>query len=388
MELDKHLNDLPLTRTHPHNLQQFFGSTEMLPMWVADMEFAVSDSIQKALTERITGSGFAYEYRPDAFFTALKKWYAQRYHLEISKEEIIFSPSITSSIALILEQLTETGDGVIIQPPVFMEFRDVIRKTRRTVIKNPLKKTEGRYSIDFDDLREKAGQPNTKALILCSPHNPVGRVWSKEELEQVITICKEQDIYLIADEIHKDIILFNNRFTSALQFRDRYEKILVCTSEAKTFNLPGISDSMLIIPDTELRTRLSKIFKRYNLGRTNALTRVAQQTAYEKGGPWLDELVATIENNIRLIENTLKKSGSKIRLQRPEGTYQVWLDFSALFDDSKKMFQVITQKSGVAMNAGHWFGREGALYMRMNIGTSGEKVQLAIDKIINAEKEL
>lgn len=249
-------------------------------------------------------------------------------------------------------------------------------------IKNPLKLVGKKYQIDFQDLEEKAKLEKSKALIICNPDNPVGRVWSKEELDQVIRICKENDMLLISDEIHKDIILFNNKYTSVLDFRSDYEKIVVCTSEAKTFNLCGIADSMVIVPNESIKNSMSNTFKKYNLGRTNALTRIALEAAYNDEKYWLNEVLKTVEENVKTIERELENS--KIELIKPEVTYQVWLDFRKVFNDTKEMFNHIIENSGIGLNVGHWFGREGALFMRMNIATSNEKVTDAIKRIIKA----
>ncbi len=382
MNLDQKLNHLPLTKSRPNTLESLFRKTDIIPMWVADMEFQIAMPIQDALIRRISNSGFGYEYKPDSFFLAQKKWYQQNYQVDVIKEHIIYSPTITTTISILIEKFTSESDGIIIQPPVFMEFRDVIRNTNRRIIKNPLKLTKKQYQIDFNDLELKAKSENNKILIICNPHNPVGRVWTKEELKQVIRICKENDLLLISDEIHKDIILFDNQFTSVLQFINDYEKIVVCTSEAKTFNLCGIADSMAIIPNEDIRKTISTTFKKYNLGRTNALTRVALESAYNKGQSWLKEVVNTVEKNIKSIESELESS--KIELIKPEGTYQVWLDFRKVYKDTKEMFNHLTENSGIGLNAGHWFGREGALFMRMNIATSNEKVTYAIKKITKA----
>ena len=384
MKLDKKLDRLPLTKTNPDTLNSLFGREDIIPMWVADMEFEIDASIQKALIQRISNSGFGYEYKPESFYEAQREWYKNHYDLDLNREHILYSPSITTSIAVIIENFTSEKDGIIIQPPVFMEFKDVIRTTKRRIIKNPLKIVNGHYEIDFEDLENKARSENNKILILCNPHNPVGRVWKKEELKKIVSICKENDILLISDEIHKDIILFDNQFSSLYQYVNSWNKIIVCTSEAKTFNIPAISDSMVIVENESLRKIIKQTFKKYNLGRTNAVTRIAWETAYVKGETWLTELILTIESNVRLIDKELKKSNSKIGLIQPEGTYQVWLDFREIFTDTKEMFHQVTERSGIGINAGHWFGREGALFMRMNIATSKEKVQYAIRQIVKS----
>ena len=382
MKIDNKLKELPLTKSNSKTLESLFGKTNIEPMWVADMEFQIAKPIQKSLIERISNSGFGYEYKPDSFFDAQKKWYHKNYGIELNKNHIIYSPSITTTISVLIENFTSESNGIITQPPVFMEFRNVIRNTKRRIIKNPLKLIEKQYQIDFQDLEEKAKLENNKILIICNPHNPVGRVWTKEELSQVVRICKENDLLLISDEIHKDIILFNNQFTSAVHFINDYEKIVVCTSEAKTFNLCGIADSMAIIPNEEIKKSISNTFKKYNLGRTNALTRVAMESAYNEGQSWLEEVINTVEKNIKSIETELENS--KIELIKPEGTYQIWLDFRKVYKDTKEMFTHLTENSGIGLNAGHWFGREGALFMRMNIATSNEKVIDTIKKIKKA----
>lgn len=387
MKIDDKLNELPLTKSNPRTLESLFGKANIEPMWVADMEFQIAKPIQESLIERASNSSFGYEYKPDSFFKSQKKWYAKNYGINLNKNHVIYSPSITTTIAILIENFTLESDGIITQPPVFMEFRDVIRNTKRKIIKNPLKLINKQYQIDFQDLEEKAKIESNKILIICNPHNPVGRVWNKKELSRIVKICKENDLMLISDEIHKDIILFDNQFTSAINFIDDYDKIVVCTSEAKTFNLCGIADSLTIILNEEVNKSISNTFKKYNLGRTNALTRVALESAYNHGQSWLKEVISTIEVNINSIETELENS--KIELIKPEGTYQVWLDFRKVYKDTKEMFNHLTENSGIGLNAGHWFGREGALFMRMNIATSNKKVINAIKMLkkaaLNAE---
>ena len=227
MELDKNLNSLPLTKSNPSTLESLFGTTDIIPMWVADMAFEIAKPIQESLIKRVSNSGFGYEYKPDAFFDAQKKWYRTNYQIQLEKSEILYSPSITTTIAVAIENFTDINDSIIIQPPVFMEFREVIRKTKRKITKNSLKLVGKQYQIDFKDLKEKAALAHNKMLIICNPHNPVGRVWTKDQIEQIVGICKENNLLLVSDEIHKDIVLFNNKFTSVLQFKNEYDNIIV-----------------------------------------------------------------------------------------------------------------------------------------------------------------
>lgn len=384
MKIDEKLSELPLTKTNPQSLESLFGETDLQAMWVADSEFEIARPVQEALIKRIANSGFGYEYKPASFYKAQRDWYKNQYNVVLIKEQFFFSPSIPATITIAIENLTAKGDGIIIQTPVWSKFKEIIRRTRRKVVKNPLKLSNGQYEIDFDDLAEKAKAENNKILILCNPHNPVGRVWTREELDKIIAICKQHDLLLISDEIHKDIILFDNHFTSLLSYAATFDKLIICTSEAKTFNFCGILDSIGIVPNEIIRKSIQNTLKKYYLGRTNALSRVALETAYLEGDVWLQELVKTVERNILIIEEELKTSNSKIKLIIPQGTAQAWLDFRAVFSNTKEMLRQVTKKSKVALHAGHWFGREGALFMRMSIATSEQKVQDAIQKIINA----
>ena len=384
MKLDKKLQELPLVKTKPASLDHLFGGQDLQTMWVADSDFQIAAPIRQALIERITDAGFGYEYKPASLFEAQRKWYKKQYGVDLVQEEILYSPSIPTTLTFVLEELTSPGDGIIIQPPVWNDFRNIIRRTKRKVEKNLLQLVAGRYEIDFEDLEEKASAPHNKALIICNPHNPVGRVWTKTELSRIIDICRRHDLLLISDEIHKDIILFGHSFTSMLHYADTWDKLVICTSEAKSFNLPGILDSLAIIPNESIRKIVADTLKKYHLGRTNALSRVALETAYREGKAWLLELRQTIEENVLIIEEELNSANSSIKLIKPEGTFQVWLDFRAIFGDTKVMFKQVTQKSKVALNAGHWYGREGALFMRMNIATTGEQVRQGVRKVIAA----
>ena len=254
MKIDNKLKELPLTKSNPRTLESLFGKTDIQPFWVADMEFEIAKPIQDALIQRISNSGFAYEYKPESFFLAQKDWYKNKYQIGLNKEHLLYSPSITTTISILIENLTSENDGIIIQPPVFMEFRDVIRKTNRKIIKNPLKLVDRHYEIDFENLEEKAKLENNKILILCNPHNPVGRVWTKEELEKIIAICKENDLILISDEIHKDIILFDNQFNSILNYTEKWKNRILWVDdrpennvyERKAFESQGIEFSLAL----------------------------------------------------------------------------------------------------------------------------------------------
>ena len=380
MELDQKLNSLPLSRKNPEALQRLFGTNKISPFWMADMAFQVALPIQQALIERIAGSGLTYEYKPESFYEAQENWYRQQYGIQLKRSQVLTSPSITTSMALLLENFSDPQAGVIIQPPVFQEFKEVIRKTGRKLVKNPLQLVDQRYTMDLPQLAEVASRADNQVMIISNPHNPVGRAWTWDELKALVSICRKHQVLLISDEIHKDIVIFNHQFTSVLEFAEDYEDIIVLTSEAKTFNLAGISDSMAIVPSKSKYKALAVSLKKYNLGRTNPLLRVALEAAYTQGQEWLKALTQQTEKHVKTIERVL--TGSPIGLIMPEATYQVWLDFRQLNADAKVLFERIYRESGVGLSAGHWFGREGAGFMRMNIATSKEEIATALNAVL------
>ncbi|NLR89828.1 MalY/PatB family protein [Flammeovirga agarivorans] len=388
MNLDQKLSELPLIKTDKTLQKSLYGRDDLTTMWVADMDFQADPSIQRALTERIQNAGFGYEILSSSFKEAQKAYYQKQYHIDLNQEEVLYSPSIPTSISVIIDQLTKEGDGVIIQTPVFFEFKQILKKQKRNAVSNPLLYQEGQYLINFEDLEEKASDPNNKVLIFTNPHNPVGRVWTEGEIKKVIDICKRNNVLIISDEIHKDIILFDHHFTSLLKYKEDYDKIVIVTSEGKTFNFGGISDSMAIIPNEEIRFTIQKQFDILHFGRPNALSQVAVEAAYRNSKNWLASLKSAIEENYLLVKETLVSNQSKIKVTPLEGTYLLWLDFSKLFDHPNTMFTTVTNQTQLALNAGKWFGREGALFMRMNIATSREKVQDAISRLIEMEKSL
>ncbi len=385
MEIDFKLKELPLVKNKLETLDFLFGNAITMSMWIADMEFEIAQPIQQALIDRVSNSGFGYEYKPDSFFEAQKEWYKEKNRIQLNKNQIVYSPSIKTTIAILIENFTGENEGVIVQPPVYMEFGDAIESRNRSLVNNALELVDNRYYINFKDLEEKAKLAQNKVLIICNPQNPIGRVWTKGELKEIVRICKQNNLLLISDEIHKDVILFDHQFTSALQFIKDYNRIVVCTSESKTFNLCSIADSMAIIPEQTIRNSITDTLKKYNLVANNALTRVALEAAYKGGHIWLAEVLKTVEENVEIIKKAIENS--KIELIVPEGTYQVWLNFEKVYKNTEEMFNEITKKSGVALNAGHWYGSKGAMFMRMNIATSNEKVAKAITRIVEATEE-
>lgn len=277
------------------------------------------------------------------------------------------------------------GDGIIINEPVYYPFKNSILANGRKVADSPLKLENNRYYIDFEDLEEKAKDPNNKLYILCSPHNPVSRVWSKEELRKVGEICLKHNLIIIADEIHNDLVFSDHKHTMFASLDKRFEDIsLTTTSPSKTFNLAGFYASNLIIPNDELRAKVEDNLLANNIGNQGPLSMEAIITAYEQGGDWLDELLIYLKENIDFTKEFLNKNLPKAKVVETEGTYLMWLDFREYEKDGEKLERILIDKAGVALDGGTWFGEAGAGFMRFNIAGPREFIKDGLIKIANA----
>ncbi|NOY98491.1 MAG: pyridoxal phosphate-dependent aminotransferase, partial [Chloroflexi bacterium] len=358
MNFDEYIDrrEYPTMKWSKSFLAEHFGNAEAIPMSVADMDLKAPPAVIERLQKRVLHGIFGYEYRADSYFNALIAWYQNRYGWQINREHIESSPSILSAIAILVNQHSNEGDGVIIQPPVFFEFRMVIRSNHRKVIKNPLKLVDGRYQIDFEDLERKAVNPNNKVLILCSPHNPVGRVWTAAELRQVAEICKRHDVFVIADEIHGDFVFPPHRFVPYLSVA-KGENVAACVSPAKTFNISGMVDALTIIPSETHRQQFHEFAHRYQINKVNVFASAATEAAYREGGEWLDALLVYIQENVNFIREHLRQNDIGVSLIEPEGTFLAWLDFRELGLDAKMLDEFLARDAQIALAPGYWFGR-------------------------------
>ena len=389
MNFDEYVDrrEYPTMKWSKSFLAEHFGNAEAIPMSVADMDLKVPPAVIEQLHKRASHGIFGYEYRFDSYFDALVAWYLNRYGWKINREHIEPNPSILSAIAILINQHANEGDGIIIQTPVFFEFRMVIRSNHRKVVKNPLKLMAGRYQIDFEDLERKASNPNNKVLILCSPHNPVGRVWTEAELKQVAEICKRHDVFVIADEIHGDFSFPPHRFLPYLSVA-KGENAAACISPAKTFNLSGMVDALTIIPGEMHRQRFHEFAHRYQMNKVNVFASAATEAAYREGGEWLDALLGYIRENLDFIREHLRQNDSGVSLIEPEGTFLAWLDFRGLGLDAKALEKFLAQDAQIALAPGYWFGREGAGFARMTIGCPRDTVQKALNNLTLTAKKL
>jgi cystathionine beta-lyase len=366
-------------------LTEHFGNDEVYPFWVADMDFRAPDAVIDRLLERAEHGIYGYEYKPDSYFDALVNWYEDRHQWSIDQDHVEFCPSVLSAISILINQHSEEGDGVIIQPPVFFEFQIAIRSNNRKRAKNPLRVVDGRYQMDFEDLEIKAADPKTKILILCNPHNPVGRVWTRDELAQAGEICRKHGVLVISDEIHGDIVYRPYRYTPIASISEELaQHSVTCLSPAKTFNMAGMVDAMAVIASDQTREQFHAFTTRYQVRKTNVFALAGIEAAYSQGGEWLDQLLGYLQGNVDFVRSFLGENLPQVRLVEPEGTYLAWLDFRALGLGAKELARFLAQEAELALNAGYWFGREGAGYARMGIACPRSVLHEALSRLCDA----
>lgn len=342
-------------------LTKFFGSPDVLPFWVADMEFQAPPKVVESLVERAQNGVYGYESTPEGLSESIVQWYSKRRNWNINPDNICTSRGILNVIALLIQLHTKEGDGIIIQPPVFFEFRLVIRDNNREIVRNPLKVSNNQYQMDFDDLETKASAPKVKMLILCNPHNPVGRVWTKGELEKVNEICQRYNVLVVSDEIHGDIVYNKYAFTPFATLSEvAAQNSFICLSPAKTFNIAAVTDGLVIIANEKYRKQYIELTKRLLINKNNAFSSVAMETAYKNGTAWLDQLIIYLHENIEFMKNYLIEEMPEVEMSEPEGSFLAWLNFQHLNMEAKELEKFLSEKAKVALNSGYWFGREGA----------------------------
>lgn len=382
-------NQYPTMKWNAGFLNEHYGNPKAVPLSVADMDFMAPPAVVENLQKRAAHGIFGYEVKPDSYFEALAAWYQSRHGWQIDQQAVESCPSILNAVAVLINQHSNEGEGVILQSPVFFEFRMVVRSNGRRIVKNVLKLVDGQYQIDFDDLESKAANPKNKILILCNPHNPVGRVWTKAELEQMAAICMRHDVFVIADEIHGDFAFPPHKYVPYLSVSDSAARNgAACISPAKTFNLAGMVDALTIIPNQEYRLSFHDFAHRYQTNKINVFASTAIETAYKEGAGWLDELLVYLQGNVRLIKDYLAAKVDKVSLIEPEGTFLAWLDFRELELDAKALEKFLAHEAEIALSSGYWYGREGAGFARMTIGCPRSTIQKALDNLAVAAQNL
>ena len=355
---------------------------------VADMDFRVAPCIAEAIARRAAHGVYGYEAVPDGLLPALTGWLAARHGWRVDPDHVLRAPNVLNALAMAVNAFTRPGEGVIVQPPVFFDFADIIAENGRRMVENPLILRAGRYEMDLDGLARVAADPGTRMIFLCNPHNPVGRVWTRQELTRLGEICRAHDVLVVADEIHGDITFPGHAYTpfASLSAGDAANSV-TCLSPAKSFNIASCCSAFTVVPDAARRAALQAENSRLTVNKNNAFASAAMQAAYAGGGPWLDAVLAYLHGNLDLVRTRLARIGA-VELIEPEGTFLLWLDFRRLGLEPEALTAFLRGRAGWAVTRGIAFGPEGAGFARLNIACPRARLSAALDELETAITDL
>ena len=386
--------DTPIDRTHTWSIKHDFKkengkADDILPLWVADMDFRSPDSVVEALKKAVDHGIFGYSRADESYFDAVAAWYQKRHHLTLQPEWMTCTPGIVFALSIAVRAFTQEGDAVLIQPPVYHPFSRAILRNKRTLVENPLVLKDGHYEMDLEDLEQKVLDEHVKLMILCNPHNPVGRVWTREELTALADICLRHHVYVISDEIHGDFVWQGHEQTPYASISEEAcLHSMMCTAPSKTFNLAGMATSNLFIPDPEMRRKFRSELLDVGQENMNRLGLFACRAAYEGGGEWLDQLIGYLAGNLALVRDFCKNRVPQIQLVEPEGTYLAWLDCRELGMTDDELMAFFSDDAKVWLDPGTHSGEQGSGFMRFNLGSSRSVIAQALDQIEAAWKKL
>ena len=368
--------------------EMFFKKQDVLPMWVADMDFKTPDFIVDAVKQRAEHPVYGYTIRPESYYTSLINWIDKKHRWKIDKDWVIFSPGIVPAVNMAVMAYTKPGDKIIVQPPVYFPFFGAVKDNGRQLVNNQLKLNNGRYDMDFEDL-EKQIDSRTRMVIISNPHNPGGSAWTKEELTRLGEICIKHNLILISDEIHSDLAIPPNKHTVAANLSKEIAGVTVTMmAPSKTFNLAGMASSSVIISNEKLRNDFQIMLDRVHVGMGNLFGMVASEAAYTHGEEWLNQMLIYVKGNIDFMEEYISKNIPKVKMIRPEATYMVWLDFRELAMDNDTLKQFIIERAGLGLNDGPVFGPGGEGFQRINLACPRAYVEEAMNRLENAIKTL
>ncbi len=366
--------------------QNKFGRPDVIPLWVADMDFATPPAITKALIERASHPIYGYTHFPDSLYDSMANWIQQRYGWTIKHEWIVMCPGVVPSLNAAVQAFTKTDDSVIIQPPVYFPFFSAATNNSRKLLHNPLQLKNGRYVIDFEHLEQCAKQAHL--LLLCSPHNPVGRVWNEQELTRLLELAEKHNLIILSDEIHADLIYPGNRHHVLAAMTENSANIITAMAPSKTFNIPGLNLSALIVPDKKNRMAITQVFNTFHVSAANPFSITAFEAAYREGENWLEALMVYLRDTCDCVTAYLADHLPEIKLIKPEGTYLLWLDCRAMNMNDAQLEHFFIHEAGIGMNPGVQFGQvEGSGFMRLNIGAPRNTILKALEQIRNAAKK-
>jgi len=369
-------------------LESVFNHDDVIPMWIADMDFKSPDAINEALIERAKHGIYGYTAIDHDVKQAIMQWLERRHQWKVKEEWLAFSPGVVTSLHVAIQAFTEPQDKLLIQTPVYTPFFNVIEQHERTIMENPLIKENDHYKIDFDDFEEKLKQ-GVKAFVFCSPHNPVGRVWTKEELEEIGRLCIKYDVLILSDDIHGDLIFPGYKHIPIASISDDIaDQTMTFMSPTKTFNIAGLQASYAIINNEERRQAFEDFASKQGFHSLNTMGNIALEAAYKHGDKWLDELMEVLDSHKKYVIDQFNEHIPEITVIDAEGTYLLWIDFSYLGLDDEKLHKFLIEKANVGLNPGIDYGKAGSQFMRMNIACPRETLEKAVQQIIDAIKSL
>lgn len=372
-------------RQNTHSIKWSLEKSDIIPMWVADMDFKVPPAVTAAMVKKAEEGIFGYNTLSEEYYEAVCSWWKRRHNWCIDKNWIVFSPGIVTALNIILEAITVPGDSVIIQTPVYHPFYKVIKNNKCQLVENPLKLEQGKYSMDFQDLEHKITDKNVKVMILCSPHNPVGRVWKKDELKKLGDICIKHGVTVVSDEIHCDLVYGDNVHIPFASISDTFaENSITCTAPSKTFNLAGLQASNIVISKEELRKKVEDAFDRNTIGEPTSFAIDAVIAAYNESEQWVDELTSYIYGNYNYLKEYFKENIPQLKAAELQGTYLVWVDCSALGLKGKALRKFFMEKAKLWFNEGIMFGAAGNEFIRINIACPRSTLVEALDRMKKA----
>lgn len=361
-----------------------FGTDDVIPLWIADMDFRVAKPIEDALADKARQGIFGYVSRPEEYWDSLCRWQKRRNNWEIDKSLLSFSSGVVPSLAALVRQFSEEGETILIQTPVYPEFYEVVENADRKVITNRLREKDGAYEIDFEDFEEKL-KSGPKAFILCNPQNPVGRSWRREELERMGGLCVKYRVPILSDEIHSDLMLWGSKHTPMAAISPEIAaNTITCMAVSKTFNLAGLQASSVIFNNQEERARFEKFWHNLEIHRNNCFSLVASIAAYNEGEEWLDQLIPYLEGNMRFIHDYCEAHIPQIKPNIPECTYLVWLDCRALNKTDEELNEFMVKEAKIGLNAGCDFDRELSGFMRLNAACPRKILEQALEQLKEA----
>ncbi|GAA3024951.1 MalY/PatB family protein [Tetragenococcus solitarius] len=367
-------------------LEKNYHQKDLLPMWVADMDFKAPEAVRSAFNSYLEKGVFGYSIVPDSLYDAIISWQKTRHHFAIKKEEILFNSGVVPSLALSVQAYTDPGDAVLIHDPVYPPFAQVVEDNNRKLVRSNLF-TDDKFMMDYDNMERLIQEEDVKLFILCNPHNPGGRVWSKKELQDVGNLCRKYHVTVVSDEIHQDIVYQPETFTTFQNADPSFKDFsIVLTAATKTFNLAGIKNSMVFIKDDKLRQAFEKIQKKNHQDDINTFGMIGTQAAYEGGKEWLEELLTYLKENVEITYQFFQSELPNVKVSKPEATYLMWLDFSFYQLTDKQLEKKIINEAKVVLNPGISYGEKGSQHMRINIACPRSTLKEGLQRIAAAFK--